>query len=148
VKDYSFSFDRMLAFEGNTGPYLLYALVRIKQIFVKAKSGSPSVQEGAGGRSFEATSFAVKESAEKQLALTLLRYPAALQGVADALEPHRLCGYLYDLAGAFSAFYDQCPVLKADDDATRNARLRLCDLTQRVLTDALHTLGMPTVERM
>jgi arginyl-tRNA synthetase len=154
VKDYLFSFDRMLAFEGNTGPYLLYALVRIKQIFAKAKEqglGSPSgLPEGvaslrAGGGT---STFSVTEPAEKQLALALLRYPSALQGVADALEPHRLCGYLYDLAGAFSAFYDQCPVLKAPDDATRHARLRLCDLTAKVLTDGLHTLGMPTVERM
>jgi arginyl-tRNA synthetase len=161
VKDYVFSFDRMLAFEGNTGPYLLYALVRIKQIFVKARElglAVPTHSRGTGvspvptsptssTSSLPSSPFSVAEPAEKQLALALLRYPAALQGVADALEPHRLCGYLYDLAGAFSAFYDQCPVLKADD-ATRAARLRQCDLTARVLADGLHTLGMPTVERM
>lgn len=141
VKDYMFSFDRMLAFEGNTGPYLLYALVRIRQIFVKAKEQGVALPT-------DATAFTIVEPAEKQLALALLRYPAALQGVADALEPHRLCGYLYDLAGAFSSFYDQCQVLKASDEATRTARLKLCDLAAKVLADGLGVLGMPTVERM
>ena len=82
------------------------------------------------------------------IALTLLRYPQAVEGVAQSLEPHRLCGYIYDLAGAFSSFFESCPVLTAPDDATRNARLRLCDLTARVLADGLKTLGIPTVERM
>lgn len=140
AKDYAFSFDRMLAFEGNTGPYLLYALVRIRQIFAKVKEQ---------GIAFDAkrAPFAVRESAEKSLVLALLRYPAALAGVGESLEPHRLCVYLYDLAGAFSGFYDQCPVLKADD-ATRTSRLKLCDLTARVLADGLGVLGLPTLEKM
>lgn len=140
VKDYTFSFDRMLAFEGNTGPYLLYAVVRIRQIFAKAKEQGLDAAPGK--------TFAIREPAEKALALALLRYPAALAAVADALEPHRLCTYLFDLAGAFSTFYDQCPVLKAPTPEARAARLALAALTQRVLEDALHTLGIPTVDRM
>ncbi len=115
--------------------------MRIKSIFRKAEERAP----GAGEAN---ATLRVAEPAEKALALTLLRYPAAVQGVADALEPHRLCGYLYDLAGAFSGFFAACPVLQAPDDATRASRLRLCALTARVLEDGLRTLGIPTVERM
>lgn len=141
VKDYVFSFARMLAFEGNTGPYLLYAYVRIASIFRKG-------EERGVGTAWKAAPFACDHAAEKQLALILLRYPAAIAGVAESLEPHRLCQYLYELAGAFSVLFDQCPVLAAPDEATRDARLRLCSLTQRVLADGLATLGIPTIERM
>ncbi|MDX2131489.1 MAG: arginine--tRNA ligase [Planctomycetota bacterium] len=141
VKDYVFSFDRMLAFEGNTGPYLLYALVRVRSIFRKAA-------ERGVGESWRGAPFVVSHAGEKQLALTLLRYPGVLRSVAESLEPHRLCAYVYELAGAFSVFFDQCPVLAAGDDATRDARLRLCDLTGRVLADGLGVLGIPAIERM
>ncbi len=141
VKDYVFDFDRMLAFEGDTGPYLLYALVRIKSIFRKGEERG--LLAGASDAQFN-----VVEPAEKALALTLLRYPAALQSVADALEPHRLCAYLHDLAGAFSSFFAACPVLQAEDERTRASRLRLCALTARVLEDGLSTLGIPIVDRM
>ncbi len=141
VKDSMFSFDRMLAFEGNTGPYLLYACVRIKNILRKA------ADEGAGS-TWPSAAIAVQDHAEKQLALTLLRYPSALRATADALEPHRLCGYLYELAGAFSSFYDKCPVLAADSTAMRDSRVRLCSLTLRVLEDGLGVLGIPVPERM
>lgn len=140
VKDYAFSFDRALAFEGNTGPYLLYALARIKSIFRKAA-------EREIGDGWKAVPPRAVHHAEKQLALALLRYPAAIKGVADALEPHRLCQYLFDLAGAFSTFYDQCPTL-SEEGAIRDGRLRLCALTARVLEDGLGVLGLPTLERM
>jgi arginyl-tRNA synthetase len=141
VKDYVFSFDRMLAFEGNTGPYLLYAHVRIRSIFRKAA-------ERGLGDAWRSTPFACTHAGEKHLALVLLRYPGVLRSVADSLEPHRLCAFVYELAGAFSVFFDQCPVLGAPDDATRDARLRLCDLTGRVLADALGVLGIPAIDRM
>jgi arginyl-tRNA synthetase len=143
VKDYVFSIDRMLAFEGNTGPYLLYALVRIKSIFRKAKERGVSVEGGGGGGG-----FSIAQPQEKMLALALLRYPGALKATGDACEPHRLCTYLYELAGAFSSFFDACPVLAAPDEATMRARLRLCALTGKVLEDGLKTLGIPVVERM
>lgn len=139
VKDYVFSFDRMLAFEGNTGPYLLYALVRIKSIFRKAKERGVSVEGGV---------ISIAQPQEKMLALALLKYPGALKATGDACEPHRLCTYLYELAGAFSSFFDACPVLAAPDEATMRARLRLCELTGKVLEDGLKTLGIPVVERM
>ncbi len=139
--DYAFSFDRMLAFEGNTGPYLLYALVRIRSIFAKAAG------QGAG-EGWRAAPFAVEEPAEKALAMTLLRFPQVVRSVAETLEPHRLCQFLYELAGAFSTFYAQCPVLVAPSEGQRDRRLRLCDLTAKVLADGLTTIGIPTISRM
>lgn len=139
-RDYVFSFDRMLAFEGNTGPYLLYALVRIRSIFRKAA-------ERGVDDAWMSTTLSIVEPAEKSLALRLLKYPSTLGQVATHLEPHRLCQYLYDLAGAFSVFFDRCPVLQAEP-AVREARLRLCDLTARVLADGLAVLGLPAPERM
>ena len=139
--DYAFSFDRMLAFEGNTGPYLLYALVRIRSIFAKGAA------QGIGD-SWKQAPFAVAEPAEKALAMTLLRYTAVVYSVAESLEPHRLCQYLYDLAGAFSTFYASCPVLIASTPQQRDQRLRLCDLAAKVLADGLTTIGIPTISRM
>jgi arginyl-tRNA synthetase len=139
IRDYVFDFDRMLSFEGNTGPYLLYALVRIKSIFRKA--------EGVGA-GWEGAPLIVEAPEEKGLALTLLRYPSTMASVAESLEPHRLCMYLYDLATTFSGFFDRCPVLKAETEARRASRLRLCGMTARVLEDGLHALGIPTLERM
>jgi arginyl-tRNA synthetase len=146
AKDYVFSMDRMVAFEGATGPYLLNALVRIKGIFRRGVERG-LIAEGEM-EALDAVPFNPEHSAEKAIALQLLRYPAALASTADALEPHRLCGYLYELAGAFSRFYEQCPVLNTDDTGARSSRLRLCRLTARVLADGLGTLGIPTLDRM
>jgi arginyl-tRNA synthetase len=142
TKDYIFSYDRMMSFEGNTGPYLLYALVRIRSIFRKA---AERFGEAAG---FRSAPFLVREPEERSLALALLRYPGAVQAVADSLEPHRLTQYLYELAGTFSAFFQACPVLQAPDEAVRNARLRLCDLAARILEDGLGLLGIKGLQRM
>jgi arginyl-tRNA synthetase len=145
IKDYVFSFDRMLAFEGNTGPYLMYAYVRVRSIFRKAKE-----QFGIDEAMFDKPggAFIMSTPEEKALALQLLKYPAALRAAADSCEPHRLCGYVYDLAGAFSTFFAACPVLQAADEPTRTARLRLCRLAGRVIKDGLETLGLVPVERM
>ena len=142
AKDYMFSFDRMLAFEGNTGPYLLYALVRTKNIRRKASAA------GIETSSFAGAPITIGAAEEKALALALLRYPGVVKSVGEALEPHRMCQYLYDLSGAYSTFYNACHVLNAPDEATKRSRLRLCLLCERVLEDGLHTLGIPTLERM
>ena len=141
IKDYAFDFDRMVAFEGDTGPYLLYAYARIQSIFRKAGETGVAFNPGAP--------LAIDDAKEKSLALRLLRYPGVVRGAADAAEPHRLCGFLHDLAMEFSRFYDSCPVLKSDvAPAVRDSRLRLCGLTGRVLRDGLETLGIPVVDRM
>jgi arginyl-tRNA synthetase len=86
--------------------------------------------------------------AERALALALLEFGPVVAQVGDTLEPHRLCGYLFELAQLFSAFYENCPVLKAADDTVRQSRLALCALTLRVLVQGLDLLGVQAPERM
>jgi arginyl-tRNA synthetase len=141
IKDYVFDWDRMLAAEGRTGPYLQYAHARIHSIFRKAA-------ESGIARVAATTPIALAEPAERALGLELLGFGAALLEAAESLKPHRLAGYLYDLATAFTAFFEGCPVLRAPDDATRDSRLALCDLTARVLARGLDLLGIDAPERM
>lgn len=152
ARDYVFSFDRMLAFEGNTGPYLQYALVRVYSIFRNAESIDAEAAKALDPHDAEpaadAPAFHIGAPEEKALALELLRYPGAIESARLNHEPHRLCQYLYDLATAYSAFFAACPVLRAETSATRRARLRLCRLTGRVLRDGLEVLGMKPLERM
>lgn len=136
VKDYVFSWDRMLSFDGNTAPYLQYSYTRIRSIF--RKSGLTKVDGG----------FIIGESAERLLALKLFQFSSVVDSVAESLEPHRMCTYLYELAANYHQFYEQCPVLKAPDDATRDSRLQLSDLAARVLKTGLGLLGIETVEQM
>ncbi|MFI5300720.1 MAG: arginine--tRNA ligase [Polyangiales bacterium] len=136
VKDYVFDLDRMISFEGNTGAYLQYACARPRSILRRANADVPL-----------ASTVAVKAPAERALAMKLLAFPTALAEVEQTLQPHKLCGYLYDLATAFSAFFESCPVLKADE-ATKASRLALCDRTARTLARGLDLLGIRAPERM
>jgi arginyl-tRNA synthetase len=140
VKDYVFDFDRMLAAEGRTGPYLQYAHARIHSIFRKAAEAGIAREPGGG--------FVLTDVAERKLALELLDFGNAVVEAGETLRPHRLCGYLYDLATAFTGFFETCPVLKAPDDAMRASRLALCEHTARVLTNGLGLLGIAAPERM
>jgi arginyl-tRNA synthetase len=135
-----FDWDRMLAAEGRTGPYLQYAHARIQSIFRKAAEAGVARKPRAA--------IAVAEAAERKLALELLDFGTAVVEAGETLRPHRLAGYLYDLATAFTAFFETCPVLKAPDDATRASRLALCELTARVLARGLNLLGIAAPERM
>ena len=137
--DYAFNWDKMLAFTGNTAPYLLYAYSRIKSIFRKLGPGEYQIQPGA-------IHLAAPE--ELVLAKHLLNFGLALEGVAEEYRPNFLCNYLYELAGKFTSFYEHCPVLKAEDAATRDSRLALCDLTARVMQRGLTVLGIETIEQM
>lgn len=139
VRDYVFNMDRMIAFEGNTGPYMQYAHARVCSIFAKA-----GIEPGSANDA----SLLLSEDAERQLALRLLRYGAVIADVGESLEPHRLCSYLYELADAYNTFYQQCPVLKANDEAIRRSRLRLCDVVRRVIADGLDLLGIEAPQRM
>ena len=134
--DYIFSWDKMLALQGNTAPYLVYAYARIKSIFRKADGRIQNAE--------------IKLTAAEEFALAkhLLNFGITLEAVADELRPNYLCNYLFELAGKFTSFYENCPVLKAEDAATRDSRLALCDLTARVLQQGLATLGIETVEQM
>jgi arginyl-tRNA synthetase len=137
-KDYVFDIDRMVQTTGNTGPYLQYAHARMSQVLRKAEA------EGYG--SPEQVSV-LDEPAEQSLALILSRYGEVVEEVAATLQPHRLCAYLYDLSGALSIFYEQCPVLKSAG-AVRDSRLALCLATQRVLASGLGLLGIEALDRM
>ena len=134
---YVLDFDRLLALTGNTGPYLQYATARIRSIFHKA-GRDPAAVTGP---------VAVAEPAERALALSLLGLSRALGDVSAAAEPHKLAGYLFDVASAFTTFYEHCPVLTAEP-AIRDSRLALAALTLRVLTTGLGLLGIPVPERM
>jgi len=139
VKDYVFDWDRMLALDGNTAPYLLYSYARIRSIFRKGEI------DFAG---FTAEDFLVHEPAERSLVLQLLQFAGVVENVADTMEPHRLCNYLYELATRYHRFFEQCPVLKADNDTTKKSRLALCHLTARTLERGLGLLGIRVVEQM
>ena len=139
IKDYTFDWDRMLSFDGNTSPYLQYAHARICSIFRRANVERASV------RNFEPT---ISHVAERELAVKVLQFDSALWDTLDKYSPHRLCTYLYDLATSFSSFYEQCPVLKAENENEKNSRLMLCDLTARVMQAGLEVLGIESPEQM
>ena len=135
---YIFDWDRMISFRGNTGPYLQYATTRIRSIFRRA-----GIDETAPGGP-----IVVTEPAERELALKLLSFGTVVTQVADTAEPHQLCAYLFEVASLFTTFYEQCPVLKAEDEEIRQSRLSLCAAVLRTLTTGLGLLGVPLPERM
>ncbi|MDR6617072.1 MULTISPECIES: arginine--tRNA ligase [Klebsiella] len=137
--DYIFDWDNMLAFEGNTAPYMQYAYTRVLSVFRKADTDESALA---------AAPVVITEDREAQLAARLLQFEETLTVVAREGTPHVMCSYLYDLAGLFSGFYEHCPILSAESEETRNSRLKLALLTAKTLKLGLDTLGIETVERM
>ncbi|WP_312633464.1 arginine--tRNA ligase [Pseudescherichia sp.] len=137
--DYIFDWDNMLAFEGNTAPYMQYAYTRVLSVFRKAE-----IDESV----LASANVVITEDREAQLAARLLQFEETLNVVAREGTPHVMCSYLYDLAGLFSGFYEHCPILTAESDETRLSRLKLAQLTAKTLKTGLDTLGIQTVERM
>ena len=138
TSDYSFNFEQMLSFEGNTAPYLLYAYTRVASVFRKLGKGIDEI----GGQ------IVLVAEQEQALAAKLAQFGEVLNNVAEKGAPHLLCTYLYDLAGLFSSFYENCPILAAADEVTQQSRLRLAALTGRTLQQGLQLLGLETLERM
>jgi len=136
-RDYIFDLDRMLAFEGDTGPYLQYAHARVRSIF--RRLGAPWDPA--------TVSFALEHPAERYLALGVLAFPEAFSLSLESLQPHRLCVYLFDLAQRFTSFYEACPVLSSVGQ-TRSERLALCDLSARTLSLGLSLLGIEAPDQM
>jgi arginyl-tRNA synthetase len=134
---YVFDYDRMLALTGNTGPYLQYATARIRSIFRRAGLEPDAVT----------APIQITADAERALALHLLGFGTALKQVADNAQPHLLAAFLFDVASAFTTFYEQCPVLQAEP-SIRDSRLALSRMTLRVLLTGLDLLGIPVPERM
>ncbi|MFV9287990.1 arginine--tRNA ligase [Citrobacter freundii] len=137
--DYIFDWDNMLAFEGNTAPYMQYAYTRVLSVFRKA-----DIDESALANA----QVIINEDREAQLAARLLQFEETLTVVAREGTPHVMCAYLYDVAGLFSGFYEHCPILSAENEEIRNSRLKLAQLTAKTLKLGLDTLGIETVERM
>ena len=135
--DYIFDWDNMLAFEGNTAPYLQYAYTRIQSIFRRA---GDEAQPGA---------VVLDAPAEEALAQKLMQFNDAVQNVAAKGMPHLMCTYLYELSGLFMSFYEACPINKDGVSAELKAsRLTLCDATAKVLRQGLDLLGIRVLERM
>ena len=139
IKDYVFDWERMLAFEGNTSPYLQYAHARICSIFRKA---------GVERASVRGITPTVEHSAERALTMRLLQFDTAVWDTLDKYSPHRLCTYLFELASEFSSFYEHCPVMRADSEEQKMSRLALCDFTARVMEQGLALLGIESPEQM
>ncbi|TWT44171.1 Arginine--tRNA ligase [Phycisphaerae bacterium RAS1] len=141
--DYVFNWDQMLALQGNTAPYMMYAYARIRSIYRKAAEqfGSPDVYAAT-------VAIRLDHAAERTLGLRLARLGEVIDVVAAELTPHVLCNYLYELASDFMRFYEACPVIGAESDAQRLSRMRLCDLAARALRLGLGLLGIEVAERM
>ncbi|MDT7095454.1 arginine--tRNA ligase [Citrobacter amalonaticus] len=137
--DYIFDWDNMLAFEGNTAPYMQYAYTRVLSVFRKS---------GLDENDLANAKVQLSEDREAQLATRLLQFEETLTVVAREGTPHVMCAYLYDVAGLFSGFYEHCPILSAENEEVRNSRLKLALLTAKTLKLGLDTLGIETVERM
>ncbi|MGS0682729.1 arginine--tRNA ligase [Shewanella sp. 125m-7] len=137
ASDYIFSFEQMLSFEGNTAPYLLYAYTRVAGIFKRAQDVDLS----------DAT-IILEHEKEKYLGTKLAQFGEVMTRMVGKGQPHALCGYLFELAGAFSSFYEACPVLAAETEASKKSRLLLSQLTAKTLKQGLNLLGLETLERM
>jgi len=137
--DYVFDWDNMLSFEGNTAPYMQYAYTRIRSIFNRSQIALSEVEQAQ---------LSITDEKERALAIKLLQFEEAVQVVGKDGTPHVLCAYLYELAGAFSSFYEHCPILNNDDQQVKLSRLKLALLTERTLKQGLDLLGIKTVEKM
>jgi arginyl-tRNA synthetase len=132
----TFDWDRMLALEGNTAPFLMYSYARCR-----------SIQRRAGGERHDLGALVLGEPAERELCIALLRYPEALITALAARRPNMLCDYLFGLAGSFNRFYYQVPVLRAEPEL-RASRLSLVEISARVLSHGFGLVGVATLDRM
>ncbi|MCJ8301201.1 arginine--tRNA ligase [Shewanella sp.] len=137
TSDYIFSFEQMLSFEGNTAPYLLYAYTRVVGIFKRAKD----IDLGDA-------KIVLEHDKEKNLGNKLAQFGEVLSRMVAKGQPHAMCAYLFELAGAFSSFYEACPVLAAETEAQKKSRLLIAQLTAKTLKQGLDLLGIETLDRM
>jgi len=141
MSDYKFSYEKMLALKGNTATYLQYSYARVQGIL---RRGEVDIEEFRS----ESPEFILGEEVERKLALQLSRFGESLDEVLMEYKPNLLAAYLFDLTQTFFQFYDQCPVLKAEEPTIRASRLRLCDLTARTIKTGLGLLGIRVVDQM
>jgi arginyl-tRNA synthetase len=141
TSDYTFSYDKMLLMTGNTATYMQYSYARVRSIFARGGFDPAAVRASAAR-------IVLAQDAERALGLQLLRFAEALADASAEAMPHHLTSYLFDLAKSYSAFFENCPVLKAEQAALRDSRLLLCDLTARTIGRGLELLGIGVVEQM
>ncbi|CEM40085.1 unnamed protein product [Vitrella brassicaformis CCMP3155] len=150
--NYQFSYSKMLSRTGNTAPYMLYALVRIKGIRRKAQANTQQHDKDKDmdkdAPTSTTTALVLTSPAESSLMRHLLKFPRVIQGVADTLYPHKLCEHLFELSQLFNQFYETCPVVNVEDAAVRASRTAICEVTERVLQVGLDLLGIQEVERL
>jgi arginyl-tRNA synthetase len=141
TSDYEFSYDKMLAMQGNTATYMQYAYARVRSIFRRGEVDIERLRTSAAA-------IELATAAERALALELLRFSEVFDLVLADYRPNQLTSYLFGLADKYSTFFENCPVLKADTPALRDSRLLLCDLTARTIAKGLELLGIEVVEKM
>lgn len=139
-KDYVFDVERFTSFEGNTGPYILYTIVRIKSILNKYREMGLDPEAGAVG--------APGNETQKSLMLRLARFNGAVENAFEELAPHKICAYIYELANAFNKFYHETKILKEEDVKIREGLIAVSLLTERVLETCIGILGFEAPERM
>ena len=140
TKDYIFDIDRFTSFEGNTGPYILYTIVRIKSILAKyaSQGGVYSLDDIADSTS----------DGEKRLELALVRFNDVMEGAWRDLAPHKICQYIYEVSEAFNSFYHETKILTEPDEKKRKSYLAKIDITKGILTDCIGVLGIQAPDRM
>ncbi|MGA8351246.1 MAG: arginine--tRNA ligase [Isosphaeraceae bacterium] len=141
LSDYVFDWQKMLAMNGNTATYLQYAYARIQSIFSKGEIDPRTLRN-------QPPELVLNHPAERGLGVRILRLPEVLELAAAELKPNILTDYLFDLANAFSTFFEECPVLKAESASRRDSRLAICDLTAQTLKFGLELLGIEVIDRM
>ncbi len=141
-KDYVFDIDRFASFEGNTGPYILYTIVRIKSILEKYKEMKTDVELDDETITLSGT------AEEKSLILEIVKFNQVIETVYQELAPHKLCAYIYDLSNAFNRFYHETKILSEEDEKKRSSYIHLLQLTNRILLQSIELLGMEAPERM
>ena len=139
-KDYVFDVDRFTSFEGNTGPYILYTIVRIKSILNKYQAQGGVLEKGRIP--------AAENESQKALELMLARFNGVLENAFEELAPHKVCAYIYELANSFNKFYHETKILGEENEEKRAGLVALLQLTKRVLETCIDVLGFEAPDRM
>ena len=138
--DYVFDIDRFASFEGNTGPYILYTIVRIKSILAKYKEN--------GGSSENINILPAKEASEKTLALSLIKFSDVIESAYKDNAPHRICQYIYEVSNEFNGFYHNTKILAEENEEQKKGYIALITLTKNILETCTDLLGIKCPDRM
>ena len=141
-KDYVFDLERFISFEGNTGPYILYTIVRMKSILAKYEATGKSLADA------KAAVLASESDSQKELMLSLAKFNGVMEGAVAEQAPHKICAYIYELANAFNGFYHGTKILSEEDDRQQKSYIALLLLTKGILETCIDVLGFSAPEKM